>query len=64
MILSLQPPSFRQLCKTNEMSQKANCGSTILQMITNIQDDNKINEALAWGDFLIGTKRKEECLPH
>lgn len=34
-----------------------------MQMIINTQADNRINEALAWGDFLIGTKRKEECLP-
>lgn len=33
-------------------------------MIKNTQEDNRINKALTQGDCLIGTKGKEESLPH
>lgn len=46
------------------LPKKRNNGSTILQMIKNTQEVNRINEALMQDDCLIGTKRKEESLPH
>ena len=56
-------PSFRQLCKTDEILQKNKNKEAQYRKRSRIHRNMTINEALAQGDCHIGTKGKEGCLP-